>query len=73
MNDNLMQLILVQFFFWDELVKNINNREQTRQSKANSRHWGQRTLGQRIQQRILNPKTHLKKLDSYKLTQRKLR
>ena len=32
MNDNLMQLILVQFFFWDELVKNINNREQTRQS-----------------------------------------
>ena len=32
MNDNLMQLILVQFFFGDELVKNINNREQTRQS-----------------------------------------
>ena len=32
MNDNIMQLILVQFFFLDELVNDINNREQTRQS-----------------------------------------
>ena len=38
-NDYIMQLI------WGYTVKDFNNREQTRQSKANNRNKGEGTLG----------------------------
>ena len=70
-----MQLILVFFFFffWDELVKVTINREQTRQKLGKLQKLG--TVKRRLKKRTeaIKSQTHLKRIDSYKLTQQKLR